>query len=75
MYVYSSVCFAFLQTNISYTAVCKLKDVYVIHSMATFLATAGAPLWTRYSDMKWAAKAVYTFMLPETALKLIYCHI
>lgn len=75
MYVYNSVCFVFLQTNISYTAVCKLNDVYFINSMAAFLATAGAPLWTWYSDRKWAAKAAYTFMLPETALKLIYCHI
>lgn len=44
MYVYNSVCFVFLQTNISYTAVCKLKDVYFINSMAAFLVTAGAPL-------------------------------
>lgn len=44
MYMYNSVCFVFLQTNISYTTVCKLKDVYFINSLAIFLAIAGVPL-------------------------------
>lgn len=61
MYMYNSVCFVFLQTNISYTTVCKLKDVYFINSLAIFLAIAGVPLWTWYSDMKRTAEATYTF--------------
>lgn len=44
MYIYNSVCFVFLQTSISYSTVCKLKDIYFIHTLDVFLEIAGVPL-------------------------------